>query len=90
MNETRIMMVARTESDRSEAANLMKRVSSAMSVVLTFSDKMADLDEDDADLANQCAPLIERLMLTLMSIYPDQRQMMADIKSFGDFTVRTI
>jgi hypothetical protein len=56
-----------------------------LSAVDSFSDKMTELDEDGPNLTAQVGPLLERLTLTLMQLYPNARQMAADVKSIGDF-----
>lgn len=90
-NETkRVFMVCEDEGTRKDFADLLKRVSSVMSAVETFADKMADLDEDAANLTDLAAPTIERFWLTIVSVYPNgPRQMQSDIKSIGDFTIRS-
>jgi hypothetical protein len=86
----KVLMVCETEADGADVSAMLKRISSALSAVDSFSDKMTELDEDAPNLTEQVAPMLERLTLTLMSIYPDARQMAADVKAIGDFTVRTI
>lgn len=88
--ESRIYMVCEDDETAKEAAIMFQRVSAALSAVDTFADKMSDLDEDAPNLDDLAAPLITRLTLTLMQIYPNARQMSVDVKSIGDFTVRTV
>lgn len=89
-NSGKIFMICTDEQTGRDAGELLKRVAAAMSAIDSFSDKMCELDEDAPDLDAKVGPLIERLTLTLMSIYPNANQMRADIKSIGDFTVRKI
>jgi hypothetical protein len=89
MNETRkIFMVCQDEETRKDAADMLKRVSSIMAAVETFVDKLTELDEDAPGAEELAWPMLNRLMLTLMNIYPNgPQQMQVDIKSIGDFTV---
>ena len=89
-DKTQVLMVVRTDKDSAEVSAMFKRVSSAMSAIMTFSDKMAELDEDGPNLTAEVGPLLARLTLTLMSIYPNSRQMDVDIESIGDFSTKTI
>lgn len=86
----KIYMVCTSEEVRADAAEMFKRVSAALSAVDTFSDKLTEIDEDGPDFEQEFAPVLNRLILTLMTIYPNSRQMAVDVKSIGDFTVRTI
>lgn len=88
--QIKVYMVCTNEQDSKAVGEMLKRVSSALSAVDTFSDKMCEMDENAPDLADVAGPAIERLVLTLMGLYPDPRQMAADYKAIGDFTVRTI
>lgn len=82
-------MICENEETRLDVADMLKRVSSSMSALEVFSDKMADLDEDDPNLTSKVAPMVERLSLTLIMLYPNgPSQMQADIKSIGDFSVK--
>jgi hypothetical protein len=87
---SKVYMVCTDDQTSVDVGKLLKRVSSAMSAIDSFHDRMCELDEDSPNLENQVSPLLERLTLTLMSIYPNPAQMQADIKSIGDFTVRKI
>lgn len=90
MTPDKIYMVCTSEDVRKDAAEMFKRVSAALAAVDTFSDKMTELDEDDPNIADAAAPLVIRLTMTLMQLYPNAKQMAVDVKSIGDFTVRTI
>lgn len=89
MEPIKAFMVCENEDDGREVAAMLKRVAAALSAVDSFSDKMCELDEDSPELTSHVAPLLERLTLTLMSLYPNSEQFAEDIKAIGDFTVRT-
>jgi hypothetical protein len=90
LDKIRVAMVCETESEAADVRNMLTRIAAALSAVDTFHDKMSDLDEDAPDLTAQVAPLIERLTLTLMGIYPNPRQFDLDIKAIGDIAVRKL
>lgn len=86
----RIYMICTSEEVRADAAEMLKRVSAALSAVDTFFGKLAELDEDGPDFVRELGPVLHRLTATLMALYPNARQMAADVKTIRDFTVRTI
>lgn len=90
IEQDRIFMVCGSDGVAKDMGDMLKRVASALSAVDVFSDFMCKLDEDDPNLADTAAPAITRLTLTLMQLYPNARQFTEDIKSIGDFTVRSI
>lgn len=86
----RIYMICTSEEVQRESAAMLKRVSAALSAVDTFFDKLTELDEDNPDFVRELGPVLHRLTVTLMALYPNARQMAVDVKTIGDFTVRTI
>ena len=88
--QKKILMVCYDDETQRDAGEMFKRVSAALSAVDTFCDASAKLDENAPNLTQQYAPLIERLVLSLMAIYPISEQLAIDAKSIGDFTVRKV
>ena len=86
----RVFMVCGDDETAKDVGDCLKRVSAAMSAVDAFSDKCTEVDEDADDFEEVFAPILNRLILTLMALYPNPKQMAMDIKSLGDFTVRNI
>lgn len=84
----RVFMVCEDEPTRKDLADMLKRVSSTMAAVEIFMDKLTEMDEDVPGAEDLAWPLVHRMMLTLVSLYPTgPRQMQEDIKSIGDFSV---
>ncbi|MBX3288425.1 MAG: hypothetical protein KF855_03675 [Acidobacteria bacterium] len=83
----RVLMICKNEEASSDVSELLGRVSSSMAAIETFVDGMVQLDEDGPELADKAAPMLERLFLTLINIYPNAGQMTADIGSIGDIAV---
>lgn len=85
-----VFMVCGSDEVAKDVGDCLKRVSSTMSAFDAFTDALEGVDEDGPDFMEQLGPVLHRFMLTVTSVYPDARQMQADITSIGDFTVRTI
>ncbi len=87
----RVMMVCRDQETAKDASDMFKHVAAALSAVEAYIDAACELDEDAADFHDKIGPLLMRLSMTLVALYPDYRQMSTDIKSIGDFSdVKTI
>lgn len=84
-------MICTDDELAKDVGDVLRRVSSTMSAFDAFSDGLDKVDEDGPNFAAEFAPVLERFLLTVTAIYPNgPGQMQADIKSIGDFTVRTI
>lgn len=88
--EKRVFLVCTDEELAKDVGDCLKRVSAALSSVNAFVDASCDLDENSPDFEQKIGPVLHRLILTLIELYPNPKQFDADIKAIGDFTVRKV
>lgn len=86
----RVFMICGDDETAKNVGDCLKRVASTMSAMDTYFDKICELDEDAPDFEDKFAPVLSRLTMTMMAIYPNPKQIQGDIQSIGDFTVRKI
>ena len=86
----RVFMVCTNDETAKDVGDCLKRVAATLSAVDTYFDATCQLDEESADFEEKFTPVYLRFLTTLMVLYPDARQLLADAKTLGDFTTRKI
>lgn len=88
--QQKVFLVCTDDETANNVGDCLKRTAAALSAVDIFFDATCQLDEDAADFEEKFTPIYTRFVMTMMALYPNSEQIVADAKTFGDFTVRKI
>lgn len=86
----RVFIVCTDDETATTVRDCLKRVAATLSAIDVFFDGTCDLDEDADDFIMKFTPIYSRFAATLMALYPNDEQILADASSLGDFGVRKI